>query len=516
MLLPSGLRSLALVALAAAVPAWSQDGAPPPPSPLPEPESVLMLRLRDGSIRWGAIVEHSPDGFRFQSLDDGGLADLTWPLLDPSQAQELRAELGYVDVSAEELYVDGERLLLVDGREVSGVILSREGDHYVVKSDGQMQLVPKVRVESVTRGERLPALDVYTREELYGMFAAEAELDDPLAQAALARRCEQILDFEHAVAHYRAALELSSEDERPELAFALERAERKAVQQAQVDYLREVDALRKREKYDQALAQLAAFPALFPDSPLGEDARKAAERTLLARDVALRELVRRRWDYWARRLARSTAGELTHQQAVDFAQSGLGELVRKQVFEDVRARITQDVREEDVERIWAARKKSAYKTASYGYGTWLLGEERANAGTERKEEVEKVGLDAEREKLEEKIKRFVESQRAQRRTQTDQEAEEEHESFWRSLAASARGNWIHAYYVEFSGDFELRSHPTLLSCPGCARTGVREVLSVGGGGSASKQGGKGSNAGLLLLTCGTCHGSGILRRVYYR
>lgn len=476
---------------------------------LPPLEEVMMLRLRQGAIHWGAIAEHSADGLRFQRLDDGGFTEVRWELLDPRQEEELRELFGYVDVSAEELYVDAERLVLVDGREITGVILSRDGNQFVVKVDGNLQVVPKVRVASVVKGERLPALDVYTREELYGMFAAEVDAEDIESQIALAGKCEQILDFEHAVTHYEAALALTTEA-RPEVAYALDRAREKAAQQEQVDWLRNADQLRKKGRFDESLERLEVFATTFPGSPLVEDSRKARERVLLARDEAIRELVRRRWSYWAQRVARSSASDLDYASAIAFAQETLGQEIRARVLADVHAQLSDQVAPEQVEQFWATRRLGRYKSVSYGFGTWLLGD-RAREGIEKEELRSSAGeLDDARRDLEEKVARFLEAQRAQRRSRSAGDAEADFQLFWSQFPPSSRANWIRAYYIEFGGDYDLRGHPSLRNCPSCAGTGVHEVLAVGGGGQEERQ------TGVHLVTCSVCRGSGILRRIYFR
>ena len=128
--------TLLLCAGASALQTPGQDpgGLTPEPSPQEEMRPALMLKLRSGQIRWGHILDHDPDGFRFTLLSHGGVASVAWAALDPSQQQELREKLGYVDVATDELMVEVERLILVDGHEVVGVILSREGTDFVLRA----------------------------------------------------------------------------------------------------------------------------------------------------------------------------------------------------------------------------------------------------------------------------------------------------------------------------------------------------------------------------------------------
>lgn len=501
------MRSFLLLSLAALAPttALAQGG---PASPAGVAADVTMLRLRDGTIHWGAITEHGPDGFRFALLSHGGVVDVTWELLDPAQEKELRERFGYVDVSSEELMIDVEKLLLVDGGEVTGVVLSREGDSFLVKVDGNLQLVPKRRVKSISKGHLVPALDVYTREELYGHFLGDSIEDDPDSQYELAQRCELILDFQHAVEHYEKALELDPDGDAGDVAFALERARRKAEQQAQIDYLREVDVLRKRGKFDEALARLEAFETTFPESPLAQDARTKEQRVLSARDDAIRDLVRRRWNHWMRFLARQAA-KMDYAEALAYAEEGLSQEIQEKVLEDVQRQVSDTVTAEQVLAFWATRRKVRYDNASYGLGTWMLGEDKARAGTEDEEEAEqKSEKDQERADLEEKIERFLKSQRAARRAREQADKEDEFQSFWATFPVDNRAQWIRAYYVEFGGDLELRDRPYLKACPACGGSGVQEIIHSGGGG----QGG----SGVQISACPTCHGVAVVRRVYYR
>ena len=182
-------------------PALAQDlvpadaaGAGPVEAAVPGvPTTAILLRLRDGGIRWGEIVEHDATGLRFRLLSHGGEVALPWEFLDPAQEEELRVDFGYVDVSSEELMIAADRLILTDGREVVGVILLREGPNFLVKVDGNELAIPKRRVASLTGGQLVPALDVYSREELYGQYQATLDESDPVAQVELAELCERIL-----------------------------------------------------------------------------------------------------------------------------------------------------------------------------------------------------------------------------------------------------------------------------------------------------------------------------------
>jgi len=503
----TALTLLALLVL----PATAQDATPADSaaSRAPASDAVMMLRLRDGSTRWGSIDTHDPDGIQFILLSHGGSARVPWSLMDPVQETELREKFGYVDVSSEELLIDADLLKLRTGEEISGVILSREGDSFTVKSGGNLQLIPKTQVQAVSSGHRVPALDVYTRKEIYGQYLALTPIDDPAAQLELAKLCEKILDFNHAVEHYKAAQVLDAEFNPQEVEFALTRAEVKAEQQEQIDYLRDVDHLRKRKRFDEALAKLEAFEGTFPDSPLFLDAKKKETRVLKARDEAIRDLVSKQWHNWLTRLARE-ASRTEYTKVISYIEEELGQEILDHVLEDVRKRISAGVEEEHIRAFWLERKKVRYQLASYGLATWLLGESDAHAGIEEQEEEEEPtsATDAARKKLEDKINRFLKNQTLARKAKSRQDQEGDYEKFWNSLPPTSRAQWIRAYYAEHSGDMDVKSPPRISNCPTCAGTGAKEIIYVGGGGKGS--------GGSQLVKCPTCQGVAIVRRIYYR
>lgn len=492
----------------------AQDDVSPFAAPAPPaPGDVLMLKLRSGDLHFGAIQEHSPESIDFVRLDTGGLAQVPWSMLDPTQAEELRTRFGYVQTDVEEATVTGERLVLDSGATVEGVIVSREGENFVVKTDGNLQVLPKLRVSSIETGIQIPALDVYSREEMYGLYAAEADLTDAASQLDLAEKCESILDFVHAAEHYAAALELGLDD--PEEARRLEgvlAATRvKAANQEQLDVLRAADQLRKRGKFDEAVAVVRAFPATYEDSPLVEDARKAEQRILADREKAAVELTRRRWAYWAKRMTREVARTAGFEEARTWALEAASDQIQARVHAELVAQVSQEIQLEDVRGLWEARRRKGYEAATYGSaGTWLLGEDKANAGAEEQPRAAQgpvSAVDAERQALEERIRRYVENQRIARRSPAGGEAEDERESFWRNWSASGKAQWLFSYYVEEAGDFDLRPRPYLRPCQTCAGKGAIEMLVTGTvlrGESAS------------LATCPVCHGVGVVRRIYFR
>ena len=448
----------------------------------------------------------------FSRLETSGRVSVPWSLLDPVQAESLRREFGYIEVEVDEAYVVGDRLVLESGGSVEGVIVSREGKSFLVKTEGTLQLVPKARVRGIESGIQLAALDVYSRGELYGLYLAESDTASPESMLELARKCESILDFPHAAEHYEQALELGLEADRSAAEGMLARAKVKAANQEQVEFLRDVDYLRKRGQFDKAVEKIDSFEMVFEGSALLEDARKQKTKLLLARDDAAGKLVQRRWPYWAKILSRKKSLEDSLEAARSWASEDASAAIQALVHTDVQNKVTQAITLEEVRALWEKRKRVRYSPASFREdGTWLLGTEAAQRGLNEETERAKAGpvseVDAQRLAIEERIKRYVDNQRLARSAQTGASESDEYQTFWTTYSQGARAGWLLAFYIENSGDLEIRPRPDLRACKTCAGTGAIELLVTGSARGDQTDG---------LAPCPLCHGVQYSRRIYYR
>jgi hypothetical protein len=511
----TGLWLLALAGLASAQGAPGSSGA-----------STAMLRLRSGDIAFGSVVGHDAEGIRFRLLETGGEVPLAWSFLDPTEADGLRLAYGYVESEAEELLVDADRLELANGSELVGRIVNRSDTHlWVKRAEGTMP-IPKTQVRGAITSVQAPALDVFTKEELYQEKAFElggrlAATGRTGAQAhdELARYAERLFDFAHALQHYQRALELDPSYEAARLAQDVARATEKAALAQQVELLAEIDLWRARKRYDKAIEQLAAFRTRFPKSPLLTDLGKLQERVRRAQERDLREEIVGRWHFWAVRLAREAARKPTLEEVRDYLDEKLGEEVAQKVRADVQT-IAPGIEVDQVRRLWGERKGGKFRTATYGLGTWLLGEsaraELDQTKEKKKEEAPAAGSTSEaRKKLEERIKRYLDNQRLTRDAAANRDASDDPQAFWAEWNAAGRSQWILAYYAEKSGDFrDLVAR--FSNCRECGGTGARDVLFTGSAASVEDGEGQGQRAGETLVACPACHLIGIVRRVRYR
>src|SRR5205814_5037617 len=180
-------------------------------------------------------------------------------------------------------------------------------------------------------------------------------------------------------------------------------------------------------------------------------------------------------------------------------------------------KVTKEATPDTVRKMWNARKKERWFPATYSEGTWLLGKESALKGAEDEKDKQQTApvteKDKERAELEKKLKQFLANQEMARKSKTAGDKKEDREGAWKELAPGTRANWIFAYYVENSGDFEVRPKPTMIACRTCGGKGTI-VLAIAGGNVSKQMIGKQSTDN--VLECPTCHGLGAQRKIAYR
>ncbi len=485
---------------------------------------LTMLRLYDGGILWGSVSGHDAQSLHVQRLDNGGFVKLPWARLDPVLAEQLLAQYGYVDRSGDEVFVEADRLLLNDGTDVIGLIVNRTATELWVKTAQRTFPVSMRTLSGAATRVQAPALDVYTREELYQAELARADLKSAAPLWDFATYCERIYDFVHAVEHLDALAKLDPEFKKNEVATALARNRGKAQNQAQLELLREIDQDRARGYFDRALSKIEAFVAANGSTGLAQDALKKKALVEKAREQRLRERAADAWHSWVSRLISAKAREpqLTHEAAVEWLEEGIEKPLVEAVTAELVRSVSATVTPEQVTRYWKERAGGRWRRASYGQGTFLLGDAEARKGL-TKEDTPAAATsetDSARADLEERLQRYLAAQetvRAARQAAAEGE-ESETEKFWKDYGSTNRGQWMLAYFAEHSGEFQLRD-PQFSNCPDCGGSGRREIINAVGQQNRSSSGGaqSGSTGGTTqLVECPACNGIGVIRRVNYR
>ena len=116
-------------------------------------------------------------------------------------------------------------------------------------------------------------------------------------------------------------------------------------------------------------------------------------------------------------------------------------------------------------------------------------------------------MDEQRKAIEDRIKRYLENQKISRRNQASSDEEDVAQTFWEGWSVNGRSLWLMSYYIEESGDFEVRPRASLKPCKTCGGLGALQLLVTGtvlSGETAS------------VASCPVCRGVKVTRRIYFR
>lgn len=467
-----------------------------------------VVRVIDGRLLVGEIIDHDLDGLVVQSARNGGTYQLRWGDLFPGEAERLKTSFGY-RVSFETPTVSADRLLLVNGQQITGRILRRDSNEIEIRSRGLTTVVPTTRLAAPPEKVVVEADEVLTPEQFYAERLPQVSAEDAMAQFEFARELEAVAAYELALATLMGAQELA-QDDAPLLSRiegAIPRIQTAIEHRVETDKLRDIRTLIYRERFAEAEVLLEEFAAEHSDSPVYEDYIKVTEKFEGQREAAMVRYLERNWYKRAAALLKKRAldRKANVESLQQYATSELPELMRETMAEEL-AVMKEDLSTSEVSALWEARLETKPKRhqAGFGNGTWILGEARARAGVKAEEESEEDGRSAAEKELQDRYKRYLDNlERSRRAAGTDTESTPE--DWWSNATSSSRFQWLLAFYAEYSGDFELVRVMTDY-CPTCNGDGSIEILEIGGKGGGQPQRKK----------CTTCHGVSVRRSIFFR
>ncbi len=468
-----------------------------------------VVRVLDGRLLVGEIIEHDLDGLVVLSARNGGRYQLTWSDLFPGEAERLKTGFGY-KTEIETPMVSADRLMLVNGQQITGRILRRDNSEIEIRSRSMTTVVPTSRLAAPPEKVQVEATEVLTTEQFYNERLPQISLLDAMAQYDFARELEAVSAYEQSLAHLMVAQQLAADD--PALLSRIEgaipRLQTAIEHKLETDKLKEIRTLIYRERFAVAEEQLEAFRDEHSDSPLYEDFLKVADKFESQREDAMIRYLRRNWYKRAASLLKkkSLDRKATMESLQTYATSEVPQAVRAAMVLELET-MKKNMDLSEIDTLWQRRFETKPKRhqAGFGNGTWILGEEKARAGLKAEEEEEEDGRTQAEKDLQDRYKRYLENlERSRRAAGVSEEASPD--QWWQSTSASSRYQWLLAFYAEYSGDFELVK-VYFNNCPTCNGDGFQEIIELG---ASSTSGGQ------KRKKCSTCHGVRVKRSLFFR
>ncbi len=468
-----------------------------------------VVRILDGRLLVGEIVDHDLDGLAVLSARNGGLYQLAWSDLFPGEAERLKTGFGY-KTEIETPMVSADRLLLTNGQQITGRILRRDNSEIEIRSRSMTTVVPISRLSAPPEKVVVEATEVLTTEQYYNERLPQIALTEAMANYDFARELEAIGAYELALSHLMVASQLGADDDAllSRVDGAIPRLEMAIEHKVETDKIKEIRTMIYRERFALAEEKLEEFREAHSDSPLYEDFLKVANKFEAQREDAMIRYLRRNWYKRAAALLKkkSLDRKATMESLQSYATSEVPDAVRAAMVLELES-MKKDMDMSEIDALWQRRMETKPKRhqAGYGNGTWILGEERARAGLKEEEEEQADGRTQAEKDLQDRYKRYLENLESSRRAAGVSE-EASPDDWWKKTTASARYQWMLAYYAEFSGDFDLVK-VYFANCPSCNGDGYEELVELG---ASSTSGGK------KRKKCTTCQGVAIKRSLFFR
>ncbi len=472
-----------------------------------------LVRLRDGRLLVGIIEEHDLDGFQLVQARSGGKLRLAWSDLFPGESERLMQSFGIAtEISAPT--TTAHRLLLRNGREIVGRILSQDVRGIQIRTlESTLQISPQM-IAAPPEEIVVEASVVLTPEQFYQERMSGVPVDDGYAQFLFAQELEQMFALQRARERLDAAEVLAKQaNDQPlltRITGAMTKLDVLILNQAEAEALEQIRRAMYRERFEEAEAGIASFMTTFPQPRLKSDFLNVRDKFKTARAQAITRYLARNW--FNRAMDEVKRHSLDRDAGVDsllaWVESELPVTIRQRLGAELE-QMDDELDPSALDSLWASRLAPGLvrHRASYGEGTWILGEERARAGMEKTTAEEKDdGKTAEQREMEERVQRYLKNLETQKRAASGAAAEGEAtpDDWWRQASVTERSQFLLAYYAEFSGDFETTTLE-FKPCPICGGTGVIETVEISSQGSQNRR-----------LRCTICHGVAVKRALNFR
>ena len=465
------------------------------------PAVAEVVHLRTGETVKGRLLPERSDEnvLVIEDYLNGSVRTLAWDVVDRADVQRIQEDWGWTNKAL--ATVTGHRLVqeLNNGSQtIRGLIVREDDANYYVMLGGREVRVPKASVSEKSE-EQMDPRDIWDPEQLVDRFLgelkkdeslkeAEEDVDNPSARLAwrMAEYAENAGDYERAKQWYSIA---ANDEDFLNNAIAkqrLERVEGLLRDAAALETIRDIRMALSLKSFRRVREMLTEFPEKHPGAgALLQNRLEKAKKTF----------AQRRSEYFALE-AKIHFPKIVQKlikdkvQEKDLALSDASAWTRRELpelaFAELAARFSKrdDVTPEEARTFWDSRRKSSWRTVTYGSGTFIV--------------------------MPAKIKPPKKRANNKKRRNTGGAAPKvtlpkppTRDQWWETKSdAKQKVNWLMAFFVENSGLFEVADEPKLVPCVQCNGKGLEEMRTQTGD--------------TVAFICRRCAGSQNDKRVKYR
>jgi hypothetical protein len=450
-------------------------------------ETVKGRPLRDRSDKDVLVME---------DFLSGAVRSLAWSVVEREDKQRLHREWGWENAALEA--VKGHRLEqeLAGGatQEIRGLIVKEDDVFYHIQLGGR---VVKIRKDQVLEKveEDMDPRDIWSPEQLVERFTEElgkeegVDLESPDGHVhwRIAEYARQAGDFATAKTHYVGGANDETYQNATVAKQRLADVEALLRDEAALRSLRDIRMALSLKSFERVREGIEGFAEKHPDA--GEQIQARLEKTKA-------DFVKRRAEFFQleakinfpKILLKMVKTKVSEKEiGISDATAWTRRELPDQAFEALAAKLQgrdKAVTPEEARAFWENRRKSGWKTANYGAGTFIVEPPKIKPPKRRaprKSKGRSGGGAAPQVQIPKPPTR---------------------DQWWAAAPSKDRQQWVMAFFVENSGLFEVAEEPKYSLCPKCNGAGLEnKALQTGG---------------TLSYLCTRCGGAQRDKRVRFR
>ncbi len=438
------------------------------------PALAEVVHLRTGETIKGRLMPERSDEnvLVIEDYLNGSVRTLSWDVVDRADVQRIQEDWGWTNKAL--ATVTGHRLVqeLNNGSQtIRGLIVREDNATYYVMIGGREVKVAKSSVLEKAE-EQMDPRDIWDPEQLVERFLTELKKDTAVTEAGedvnnpsarlawrMAEYAENAGDYERAKSWYAIA---ANDEDFLNNAIAkqrLERVEGLLRDAAALQTIREIRMALSLKSFRKVREMLDGFAEKHPGAgSLLQNRLEKAKKTFAQRRGEYFSLEAKiHFPKIVAKLIKDKVQEdgLALSDASAWTRRELPELAFAELAERFSRR--DDVTPEEARTFWDNRRKSSYRTVSYGSGTFIV--------------------------MPAKIKPPKRRNTTKKRRNSGGAAPKvtlpkppTRDQWWETKAdTKQRTNWIMAFFVENSGLFEVAEEPKLTPCVQCNGQGLESM-----------------------------------------
>lgn len=434
------------------------------------------IRLKNGKMIVGQIVEKNADGFKLEKWDGSGVVAIKWTQI--SDADRARLQKEAADATQAIKMIDGIRVVTAT-RIVEGVLVKEEPTNLHVKTKDSKTPI-QIPISAILAREKikLPELDIYTPEERLELKAQSIDSKNPDHLLDLAEFARGLGFADKSREYLNQALAVAPEDRKEAIQLMIKEVDGKKA-------LDEIDRLIENAKFEDAATKAETWLQDFEgtdiakkNSDIVDRIRKEAEEFQKNRDKVLGKKVVEQFP----KLVQNYLKEYAKLDKIDNAMRN-AEKASETAIKELKTKY--DITDEDFSKWWTAAEKDRSmkkRRVSFGTGTWIVsnGQDGGWDSEDTRTSQDSGGGNP----LDQLAKQFGQGgfqgqgnqNKQQKKNQPDPRKKiQTRQEWWETNSPSTRAEFLEAHWVSET-EWVKKDKSTEKKCPNCNGTGYLKSL----------------------------------------